>query len=166
MVQKKLTVSPFVRPINAQGSMSSCEGWEPSFRDMPVKGIGLADMQVSLSEMQRDCSRCKNFASRAATPACRPADSPVRPASKSFPARMRGRSTRERDFQPQCADAPRESTIFRENTRTLHVRARFSARTRGRSTRESDFRRECADASRESTIFRQNARMLHDFQRE
>ena len=106
-----------------------------------------------------------------------------------FSTRMRGRFTRERDFQPECADAsrestifngnartlhararfstgmrvdaPRESAIFGENARMLHARARFSARMRRRSTRERDFQRECADAPRESAIFRENARTHH-----
>ena len=77
-------------------------------------------------------------------------------ARTRFPARMRGRSTRGRDFRRECEDDPRESAIFRqecedapresaisgENARTLHARARFSARMRGRSTRERDFQRE------------------------
>ena len=61
-------------------------------------------------------------------------------ARARFLTRMRGRFTRERDFQPECANAPRESTIFNGNARTLHARARFSTRMRGRSTRERDFR--------------------------
>ena len=44
-------------------------------------------------------------------------------ARARFSTRMRGRFTRERDFQPECADAPRESTIFNGNARTLHARA-------------------------------------------
>ena len=78
-----------------------------------------------------------------------------------FSARMRGRSTRERDFRRECEDAPRESAISGENVRMLHARARFSARMRGRSTRERDFRRECEDAPRESAIIGENARTLH-----
>ena len=101
---------------------------------------------------------------------------------------MRGRSTRERDVQRECEDAPRESAIsgenvrtlyararfsarmqgrstperdFSENARTLHARARFSARMRGRSTRERDFRRECEDALCESAISGENVRTLH-----
>ena len=46
-------------------------------------------------------------------------------ARARFPARMRGRSTRERDFRRECEDAPRESAISGENARTLHARARF-----------------------------------------
>ena len=143
-------------------------------------------MQVSLSEMQRVCPRCKIFASRAATPECRPAefhrfgprtlnstrereraDAPRESAilgenartlhaRTRFPARMRGRSTRERDFRRECEDAPRESATSGENARTLHARARFQARTRGRSTRERDFQRECEDAPRENAISNEN----------
>ena len=69
------------------------------------------------------------------------------PARARFPARMRGRSTRERDFRRECDDAPRESAIFSENARTFHARARFQ--------------RECEDAPRGSTIFGENARTLH-----
>ena len=140
-------------------------------------GTVLADMQVSLSPMQRVCPRCKIFASRAATPECRPAefhrfgprtlnstrerecaDAPRESAilgenartlhaRTRFPARMRGRSTRERDFRRECEDAPRESTISGEDAE--------------RSTRERDFRRECEDAPRENAISGENARTLH-----
>ena len=92
------------------------------------------------------------------------------------PTKMRGHSTRERDFRREYEDAPRESAILGENVRTLHARARFPARMRGRSghararfparmrgrsTRERDFRRECEDALRESAISGENVRMLH-----
>ena len=49
-------------------------------------------------------------------------------ARARFQARMRGRSTRERDFRRECEDAPRESAISGEDARTLHARSRFSAR--------------------------------------
>ena len=97
------------------------------------------------------------------------------PHEARFSMRMRGRSTRERDFQPECAHAPRESTIFNErecadapcesvmfnrNAQTLDARARFSVRMRGRLTREHDFPRECEDAPRESAIFNENDRFF------
>ena len=81
-------------------------------------------------------------------------------ARTRFQARMRGRSTRERDFRREC-DAPRKSAILGENAKTLHARTRFPARMRGRSTRERDFRRECEDAPRENAISGENARTLH-----
>ena len=77
-------------------------------------------------------------------------------ARARFRARMRGRSTRQRDFQRECEDAPRESAIFNENVRTLYARARFQARMRGRSTRERDFQRECEDAPRQNAISNEN----------
>ena len=67
-------------------------------------------------------------------------------ARARFSTRMRGRSTRERDFQPECADAPRESVIFN--------------RKRRRFTRERYFPRECEEASRESAFFNENEKNL------
>ena len=49
-------------------------------------------------------------------------------ARARFSTRMGGRSTQERDFRPECEDAPRENAIFCESARTLHARARFPAR--------------------------------------
>ena len=77
-----------------------------------------------------------------------------------FRAKMRGRSTRERDFQRECADAPRESAIFNRSARTLHARARFSTGMRRRFTRERYFPRECEEASRESAFFNENEKNL------
>ena len=136
------------------------------------------------------------FASRAATPACRPATfhrfgrppnySQTLHARARFSARMQGRSTRERDFPRECEDATRKSTIFRENARTLHARARpctsdhlfhrsgyhftifqtqpsarFRDKMPGRSARERDFQRECEDAPRESAILSITQKFLH-----
>ena len=76
-------------------------------------------------------------------------------ARARFSARMRGRSTRERDFGRECEDAPRESAISGENARTLHARAGFSARMRGRSSEN------VRDAPRESAILGENVRTLY-----
>ena len=84
-------------------------------------------------------------------------------ARARFSARMRGRSTRERDFRRECEDALRESAISGENVRTLHARARFSARMRGRSMRQRDF---SENARRLHARARFSARMRGRFTRE
>ena len=145
-------------------------------------GIGLSDMQVWLSEMQRDCSRC-NFSHLGPPPLH---VGPPHFTGSAVLLIIPRHSTRERDFRPECKDAPRESAISGQNARTLHARARFSARMRGRYTQEHDpvrratcftgrdtillffklnrardFETKCPDAPRENAIFRENARTLH-----